>query len=478
MMSYLLGIDVGTTGTKAMLFTADGKTVAHAYRGYETISDANGRREQNAEDWWNAVCETTREVCASINPSAVVALSLSTQGGTVVPTDRDFRPLAPAMVWSDTRCETERQEFLKKFGKDYLYETTGWGLSNALPLLQCRRLQATDPSLLSRAAWILTVADYLAAKMTGVPAVDYSNAGINQFMNVRKKAYDPALLAFAGLSENQLPRLVPSCEAIGHLTPEAAEALGLTTTTRLVSGAHDQYAVAIGANLTEAGDVLIGSGTSWAITAIGSAPDFSTGLAQSIAAVSGHWGFLTSLSSGGVCLEWLRKSVLTDPNGTSPSYADIDRACLNASAAEDGLFFYPFADRGAFVGLSLSHDRYDMALAVMEGVSFRTVALLDQYFDRSKIRHLTLAGGAAKSPLWSQLLADILGCPVVMPEVPDLACVGAAIMAGVGAGLYSGADEGYRHMSIPTVTVMPDPTRAARYASLREDYRKNTPIAR
>jgi len=486
MTPYLLGIDVGTTGTKAMLFTDHGTAIAHAYRGYETAAGEGGRREQNAADWWQAVVETTREVCRHVDPAAVAAISLSTQGGTIVPTDRAFRPLRPAIVWSDTRCQAEHEDFLREIGDaNLLYESTGWKLVYGLPLLQLRWLKKNEPDIFARADFFLSVADFIAAKMTGIPAVDLSNAGINELTDIKNACYDPRLLGFLGITEEKLPKLIRSAEAIGPLTEAAAEALGLTTKTVLVAGAHDQYAVAAGANLTEAGDVLIGSGTSWAITAISDRPHFDAELRVSIPTVPGRFGALTSLSSGGLCLEWLRKQVISPDGEQLLSFADMDRACESAKAAETGLYFFPFegkltegkeddpsSDRGVFAGLSLSHDRYDMARAVMEGVAFQAAWLLDTYFDLHSVNRLILAGGAAKSPFWSQLLADIVGKPLVLPHLSDLACVGAAILAGVGIGRYATVEEGYRSMGIPETVLLPDPERASRYQSAFAAYRR------
>ena len=477
MAQYLLGIDIGTTGTKTLMFSSEGKLLGHAYRGYVTGTPQVGYSEQDPEDWWQAVVETVREVTAGVG-GEVAAISLSLQGGTVVPVDQNFRPLRPAMVWSDIRCARQKEEYREAFGSGKsLYEKTGWALIDGLPLLQARWLREEAPEIFEKTHMFLTVPDYISMKMTGIPAADLSDAGINQFIDIQKADYDEALLEFAGIRRDQLPKLVASGTVIGSLTEEAAAALGLTTQCILVAGAHDQYAVALGAGANRAGDILIGSGTCWVVTAICDRADFSRGLSQSVAAVPGLWGSLLSLSSGGVCLEWLRKNLPEQ----EADYGHINERVAQVKAAEDGLFFFPFSGRsregvnfqkGTFVGLDLSHDWANMARAIMEGVVFQILWMLESFPVTPAPEGLKLTGGAAKSPVWSQLLADISGIPVRIPAVADMACVGAAILAGVGCGIYKDAAEGYRCMAVEDRVLYPDPEKTALYKPAREQYRK------
>ena len=482
---YLLGIDVGTTGTKTILFTEDGEAVAHAYRGYELSHPHVGESEQDADDWWRAICETVREVCEGRGVSdKVAAISLSTQGGTLVPTDREGKPLRPAIVWNDARCAEEKEKFLAEVGDAaIMYEKTGWKLGRALLTLEIRHLKDHEPDVFAAADYFLSVPDYVSLKMTGIPAVDPSNAGINQLIDIREMRYDERLLRFAGVEEERLARLLPSGTAVGHLTDTAARELGLSTETVFVTGAHDQYAVAFGAGALSDGDILIGSGTCWVVTAIGKEFDFASNLAQSVAAVPGLCGSLMSLSSGGVCLEWLRKNVAT-ADGTLIDFKTLDRESAAVKAAEEGLFFYPFAGRYAngrftkasFVGLDLSHGRFHMARAVMEGVVFQILWFLEKFKTKPREEGITLAGGASKSPVWAQMVADISGLPVRTPVIADLACVGAALMAGVGSGIYTDAADGYRRFAVEERVLLPDPERHAVYVPLFAEYKKKADV--
>lgn len=483
MKKYLLGIDVGTTGTKTLLFRADGQLIGHAYEAYPLLTPQVGWSEQRAEDWWQAVVHTVRQVCEDPDVAKNVAgISLSLQGGTFVPTDADGRALRPAIVWNDERTAKEREAFLREVGTDEdMYQKTGWHLGLGLLAQEIRWMKDNEPELFQKTAMFLSVPSYISYRMTGVAACDLSDAGIDQLADIRRGAYDEALLAYAGISAEQLPKLVRSGDRIGQLTPQAAQALGLTTDCVLVAGAHDQYAVALGAGAVRPGDILIGSGTCWVITAIGDAPDFSSGLSQSVAAVPGLWGSLRSLSSGGVCLDWLRKFVAVGSDSEPVGYETLNREAAARRAADDGLFFVPFQgyagqkrfSKASFIGMDLSHDRFHMARAIMEGIVFQVIWMMEAFRSKPSSDGLKLAGGASKSPLWCQITADISGLPVRVPAVADLACVGAAILAGVGTGIYQNAEEGYKHLAIDERVIMPDPERSAEYRRLLPAYKRS-----
>lgn len=477
-MKYLLGIDVGTTGTKTLLFSADGGLIGHAYRGYPISNPQVGWCEQRAEDWWQAVVETVREICSTADiKENVAAISLSLQGGTIVAVDSENEPLRPAIVWNDGRFTDQESAFRVEVGDDdVMYRRTGWHLSNILPAMAIRWIKDNQPEIFNKTKMFLSVPDYISMKMTGVAAVDLSDAGINQLCNIQTGEYDDTLLGFAGITRDMLAKIVRSGDLIGHLTEKAAYELGLTTETVLVAGAHDQYAVALGAGATNAGDILIGSGTCWVVTAISDKPDFDSGLSQSVAAVPGMWGALESLSSGGICLDWLRKHI-----AENLSYDILNRELINRKAAEDGLFFFPFAglydtrkrfQKATFLGLDLSHDRMDMARAIMEGVVFQTKWIMESFSAKPAESGIILAGGASKSPVWSQLVADICGLPVRIPEVADLACVGAAVMAGVGCGIFEDMNAGYKCLAVSERVLQPNLEQTARYAPLFAEYKR------
>lgn len=478
-MRYLLGIDVGTTGTKTLLFSEKGELLGSAYKGYETSMPKVGYSEQNPNDWWDAVVETVRKVIPDENIGENVAgIAMSVQGGTLVPVDKDFCPTRPAIVWNDIRCSDEVEQW-KALGytDEDMYTKTGWHILPGLNAMQIRALAAKEPEVIAKTEKFLSVPDYMAYRLTGRAALDHSNIGINQLGNIREGGYDAEILEFAGICKAQLPEIVASGEVIGRVTEDAARELGISPDAVLVSGAHDQYAVALGAGASKGGDILIGSGTCWVVTCIGDEPDFESSLSQSVAATPEKWGTLWSLSSGGVCLEWLKKNIMSG----DVTYAELDEKADKLRAAEDGLFFFPFTGRanetsafskGSFVGLDLSHDRFHMARAVMEGVVFQICWMMEAFKARENATGLKLAGGASKSRVWAQMLADVSGLPVRIPEVADMACVGAAILAGVGSGVFASREEGYEALTVGEKVILPNPERVEVYRPLFEEYKR------
>ena len=481
-MRYLLGVDVGTTGTKTILFREDGCIIGQAYRAYATYTPQVGYSEQNPVDWWNAVCDTVKEVGKDPDiRKQIAAISLSTQGGTMVAVDDRGEPVRPAIVWNDKRCAEELQTLRQEALTDSVYPVTGWKPSAAMPMLQCRWLQKHEPEHWRRIRMYLSAPDYLAWKMTGIAAVDISNAGICRFADIRKKAYHKEFLDYADLKEDQLATLVGSGEPIGMLAPAAAEALGLSTDVLLVSGAHDQYAVALGAGSCKPGDILIGTGTSWVVTSLSDEPNFDSGLAQSVPAVQGLWGSLKSLSSGGVCLEWWRKKLVKEVDGTPLPFDVINEEVAKRNAGADGLFFYPFSgqyskqksfSKASFIGMDLSHDRFHLARAIMEGVAFQSLWMMESFRSQPTENGIKVAGGGARSKVWCQILANTANLPVRIPETADLACVGAAVMAGVGAGIYANAEEGYRKLAVADSVIEPEADRVSLYQQIFASYKQ------
>ncbi len=477
-----LGIDIGTTGAKAMLISEEGRILASAQKAYPLIAPRSGCCEQNAADWWEAVLHTVKNVCKSPETAeSVQAISLSTQGGTLVPTDARFNPLANAIVWSDTRCIGDRADALHALGEGYVYRASGWDLTGGLPLMQIRRMRSETPDIFAQTAYFLTVHDYITAKLTGRPAIDISNAGINQLVNISEKRYDDNLLNFAGVDESKLAALIPSCEPIGKLTKQAAAELGLSESTLVVSGAHDQYAVAFGAGICESGDAVIGTGTAWVVTALGDAPDFESGYSQSVSASAGRWGTMLSITTGGVCLDWFRNQV-AGAVGSPLGYDELNElASRSDTPGANGLRFYPYLSgagqpepnascRAALLGLDLSHDCGHIARAIMEGVACQMVWALRKLESRRPVRRLFLAGGATKSELWTRILAEIAGRPLCVSGVADLACVGAAMMAGVGCGAFRDTAEAVKRVRLNRRDIEPDAGRVQAYAEVFDDY--------
>lgn len=475
---YVLGIDIGTTGTKSMLISSKGEVLTSAYREYGLITPGNFV-EQKAEDWWTTVVDTVKECMQSLSDSSqVVALSMSTQGASMALCDKDGSPMGNAITWMDNRGAECVETLDAKLPKDFVYLTTGWGTSAALMATKILWLSKHNPEALKATHKILTTVDFVNYKFTGRYAIDQTNAGITQLFDINKQCWSAEILEACGITEEILPEVVPSGEVIGTLTAEAAAELGLTTATKVVSGFHDQYAAATGAGALSAGDVLLSTGTAWAPLGISDKLLYDT---TSHLVVGNHvnpglYGTLCTVATAGVGLEWLRRNFgrqkIEGGSLRLDSFAEIDMEAKKRRENTKDLFFFPFFNgsgfprwndsvKATFAGLSLSHDVYDMALAVMEGVAFAMAEVLDGYAKKGLVpKSLRLVGGASKSPLWTEIISNVTGLPITRFKEANIACIGAAAAAGFGCGMFSSFAEASEMMF--DVTEHPAPSGALR----------------
>lgn len=438
---YVIGADVGTTGTKSMLISEEGKILRRAYRGYPLLRE-NGCITQRAEDWYTALCETVREILGDIAPESVEAICLSTQGGSLVWADEAFEPICPAVSWMDGRDEKEFAAIAAKntdFRAITGWKLGGWGTVAKLHIWSDRG-----------ARWIFSTVDWLNAKLTGRAAIDPSNAAMQLMYNVLGQDWDDTLVEYAGIRKTQLPEIVPSGEPVGTLTKKVAADLGLTEKTVLLSGGHDQYCAAYGSGVREEGDMILSGGTSWVSLAFsGSVPDHASWgrhLTEPL------YGALTSIGTAGASMEWACRL---------GGYT-LQEANEAAFAVKDAPIFVPgFGKGGARLsGLEMDHGAGAVVRAVMEGVAFEERCIADTY---GELKNIYVNGGASKSELWMQILADALGRAVTVIHEKDMACLGAGRLAARFAGIGT-ADAFTSHTVEPKADVS---EKYARYLEVR-----------
>jgi len=451
---YILGADIGTTGTKTMLIGEAGAREGYAYQEYPLITLADGGIEQRAQDWWLTLAGTVREATAGIaGKHQIKALSLSTQGGSCVLLDGNDEPLINAHSWMDNRPDSVLGAF-SDMDERYFYQASGWRLSGLMMAARAVWFRRNRPEAWARAKRYLTTADYVNLRLTGRAAIDPTNAAMTQLFDIRTMDWDDKILAAAGVPRSLLPDIVPSGEVIGTLTPAAAKELGLNEGTLVVSGAHDQYAAAVGAGAFEPGDMLLSTGTAWVLMGIAGklTYDYEDFLGVGNHALKGLFGALTSIPTAGAGLEWYRKNFAEqEMKGgalSRVSFKKLDGAAEARIEKNAGLFFFPQFNgrlfprwtpksKASFMGLSLEHDSYDMALAIMEGVAFDMMMNIEAYAAKGfPCEQLKLLGGASKSRLWTDILRDVTGLPLMRFREADVTCLGAASLAAAGCGLF------------------------------------------
>ena len=462
MADLLIGLDVGTTATKALLFDLGGNVMAAASRGYDLLTPRPGWVEQDAEQMWQAVVGTLRSLSQTVSPhDRIVALCQSSQAGTTIPVDHTCKPLHPAFSWMDQRAQDEAAAVESRWGAEFIRTTTGWALFGGLPLEHIAWFRRNRPAEFDVTEHFLFVNDFMGYRLAGRFCMNPSDASITQLMNLATGDWDERLLETAGAQREQLSPIRPSGTSVGTLTTQAAEATGLPCDVLVVNGAHDQYCAAVGTGVTRPGQMLLSCGTAWVLLAVPQSLEqgLESGMSISRHAVEGQWGAVRSLGAVGSSLEWLADNVWQAPEATEtgvkrdPAYTQLNEAAARIAPGADSLLFLPIAGghgavygtaRGGFIDLSLGHTRRHMVRAVMEGTAFELRWALEELAEAGVgVTELTMVGGAAKSPVWPQIVADVVNLPVTVPVLRDAAARGAAILAGVGAGLLPDVESGF-----------------------------------
>lgn len=460
---YILGVDIGTTGTKAMLVRDDGRIICRAYKGYPLISLKENCVEQNAEDWWSTLVYAVNECTKELDDKhAVKAISVSAQGGSMVPMDENGACLRNAMVWMDTRGSAEVDTLLSIKGEDWFYAKTGWKLAIGLNAVKIAWLKKNERNIFNKTAKYITTLDYINYKLTGKYVIDPTNAAMTQLMDVSGKAWDHELLELLDIHEDQLPEICSSGSVLGHLTQNTAELLGLDKTVVVVNGGHDQYCGAVGAGAIHEGDILLSTGSAWVVLGISQKPLFENHTYVSVGRhiPDGLWGALSSVPTAGVAMEWFKENLAlrTVKDGVlqAEDFVEIDKKAATSMGNAKELFFYPYYSgrefpkwnmnvRASLLGLSLQHNSYDIARATMEGVAFEVNHILESYKGLGcPTNDLRIIGGAARSSLWMKIISNVVGSAIIKFKETDMACIGAAILAGNACGVFDGYEDGSR----------------------------------
>ncbi len=479
-MKYLLGIDIGTTGTKSALFSVDGNLVDISYKGYELSYPHEGWVEQDPEDWWRALIDTVRDIIAR-NESGkdVVAMSLSTQGGALVLLDDNFNSICPSVSWLDTRANETTELLLQRISIEELYRMSGWSIINGLNFPVIFWFKERRPELYKNARFFASTIDYINYLLTGRFVIDYSNLALTMFMDLKRKDISDSALHIDGIDRSNVPEILPSGQVIGKLTEEAAKELGLSPDVIVVSGAHDQYCANIGAGAVESGDCVLSTGTAWVLLATCDRLYFderslsSSSITQSIFPgihpIEGKYGLMTSVPFGGNSLKWFR-----DVMKPGTSYEQLDRKAAEAACGSDNLMFIPISSsgsgKGAFLGIDGMHKDFHFIRAVMEGVSFVNRKHLEMIRNAGvQVKDLIMIGGGAKSRLWPQIVADVCNVKVSLPAMSEAACAGAAVLAGTGSGVFSSIEEACKKVTKEKSFIVPNRMNVDVYKAL---YRK------
>lgn len=482
-MAYLLGIDLGTSSVKSVLMDQEGKLAAICQQEYTFDIPREGWAEQDPEVWWQAAAATIRGVLAqsAVPPRSIDGVSFSGQMHGLVPLDRSGAPARKAIIWCDGRSVQEVEDIRNTIGPEKLGEITCNPIAPGFQTASLLWMKRHEPEQYARTETVLLPKDYLRYRLTGVLSTDVTDAASTLALNVREGRWSDTLIQQLGLRRSLYPEIHLPEDFAGEVTAEAAAQTGLAEGTRVFHGGADQVMQAIGNGIIAPGQVSVTIGTGAQVFAPISRPDYDP---QMRTHTFNHfcangWYFMGATLSGGLSLRWLRDTVLD-----GMPYREMDSLVEKIPRGSEGLVFLPYLSgertphmdplaRGMFFGLTLNHSRAHLMRAVMEGVVFSLRDCLEIYAQLGQSSQRIIAsGGGARSAPWLQMQADIFDREVYTSKMLEQAGVGAAICAGVGAGVYESygqaCDTVIRWNDVPAV---PDPEGAARYRDYYALYR-------
>lgn len=456
-MAYLVGIDIGTSGTKTILMDEAGKIVAQATEEYPLYTPHPGWSEQNPEDWWNATCATCKRVLAvsKVDPREIKGIGYSGQMHGSVFLDANGKVVRPCILWNDSRTYRECEEITQQATPARLHEWVSNPAMTGFTAPKALWLKKNEPENFARVRHLMLPKDYIRYRMTGEIATDVSDAAGTVLFNIRERRWATELLDVLGIPQDWMPPAKASYEITGIVTQAASHECGLAPGTSVVGGGADNPCGAVGSGIVVEGRVMISLGTSGVIFSPTSTPkvDSQERLHSFIASPPDQWYLMGVVLSAGMCLRWYRdKFAAAERHEAERQGSDVYDLLMAQAAAipqgAEGLFFLPYImgertpindphARGAYIGLSFRHEPAHMIRAIVEGISF---ALRDNMeVIRSMgvpVNEVRLIGGGARSPFWRQMMADIMGCEIVTLAGGEGPAQGAAILAGKGVGIY------------------------------------------
>ena len=490
-MAYLLGVDLGTSGTKTVLFNETGTPLASHTVEYPLYQPHNGWAEQDPADWWNATVTGIQTVLkkSGADPKEIKGVGLSGQMHGLVMLDKENRVLRRSIIWCDQRTAAECEEIEARVGHDRLIAVTANPALTGFTASKILWVRNHEPEIYEKCAHILLPKDYVRFMLTGEYATEVSDASGMQLLDIPGRCWSDEVLGKLGIDKGLLGKVYESPEITGAVTGRAAALTGLAAGTPVVGGAGDNAAAAVGTGVVRAGRAFTTIGTSGVVFAHSDTVtiDPKGRVHTFCCAVPGAWHVMGVTQGAGLSLKWFRDQFCraemqtAEGMGVDPYYL-MDKEVEQSPLGANRLLYLPYlmgertphldADaRGVFFGLSAIHRRRDLLRAVMEGVSFSLKDCLSVFGEMGlKVEDMAACGGGGSSKVWRQMLADIYNCEISTIASKEGPALGVAILAAVGAGLYAGVPEACDAIIQKGGTQQPIPENAAKYAPYYEVY--------
>lgn len=468
-MSTYIGIDLGTSSVKLLLVAGDGRILNSVTQSYPVSYPKDGWSEQNPEDWYSGVIGGIMRLLVGQDKSAVKGVGIGGQMHGLVVLDKDDKVIRPCILWNDGRTEKQTAYLNGVIGRKVLSERTANIAFAGFTAPKILWLKENEPENFERIDKIMLPKDYIVYRLTGVHATDFSDASGTLLLDVKNRRWSGDMLEVCGISEKLLPRLYESYEPVGNLLESVKKELQLPDCVTVCAGAGDNAAAAVGTGTTGDGDCNISLGTSG--TVFISRENFSVdgnNSLHSFAHANGRYHLMGCILSAASCNQWWMDIL------KSTDFSAEQRGAEDLRGQND-LFFTPYLmgersphndvnARGAFIGLRPTTTRTQMTLAVMEGVAFALRDCVEVAKScGTKIRKTRICGGGAKSPLWRQVIADVMNIPVEVPAVEEGPSYGGAMLAMVACGEYESVQKAAEKLVKIKTTVEPDENAAAGY---------------
>lgn len=495
-LAYILGVDIGTSGTKTVLFSEDGVPVSSATYEYPLYTPQNGYAEQEPLDWWNAVVNGIKQVIgeSGVASSEIKGIGLSGQMHGLVMLDGDNKVIRRSIIWCDQRTAKEVAEITDKVGADKLIEITANPAITGFTAAKIMWVKNNELDNYEKCRHILLPKDYIRFMLTGEYATEVSDASGMQLLDIPNRCWSDEVLDKLGIDKSLLAKVYESPEITGRITKQVAELTGLAEGTIVVGGAGDNAAAAVGTGVVEDGKAFTTIGSSGVVFAHTSdiSIDKKGRVHTFCCAVPNCWHVMGVTQSAGLSLKWFRDNLCwsemeTAINmGVDPYYL-TDKEAMEVPIGANRLLYMPYLNgertphldpncRGAFVGLSTMHKKRDMIRAVMEGVSYSLRDCVEVMREMQiNVTDMMACGGGGSSPLWRQMLADLYACPVKTTQNKEGPALGVALLAAVGAGIYSTVPEACKAVIIPDKVQNPVEENSREYEKVYSVYKKLYP---
>lgn len=464
-----IGVDLGTSAVKLLLMAADGKIIKTVSKEYPLSFPKPGWSEQNPEDWYTQSIAGIKDLLVGLNPDDVKGIGVGGQMHGLVTLDENDNVIRPAILWNDGRTVEETDYLNEVIGKKTLSDNTGNIAFAGFTAPKILWMKKNEPDNFAKIKKIMLPKDYLVYKLSGAFSTDYSDASGMLLLDVKNKCWSKKMLEVCGVDEAMLPKLYDSFEVVGELNDTAKSELGMTGTVKLVAGAGDNAAAAVGTGTVGAGKCNLSLGTSGTIFITNSqfrVDDFNA--LHSFAHADGNFHLMGCMLSAASCNKWWMDEIIKTKDYPAEQ-ANIQKL------GDNNVYFLPYlmgersphnnpAARAMFIGMSMDTTREDMTQAVLEGVAFGLRDSLEVAKSLGiVIKATNICGGGAKSPLWKKIVANVMGIEVDVVENDEGPALGGAILAAVGCGVYTSVEDAASKIVRFKESILPDAELTAKY---------------